>query len=138
MDVVASRLPIPVVCAVIEREGNVLIAQRPAHKHLPLTWEFPGGKVEPDETAEVAIIREIQEELGCAIMIVRPLPRFLHDYKTVLIEMIPFVARLDGSSGEPVAHEHVALAWVPPSDLTTYALAPADWPVVASYRNPPT
>ena len=61
--------PIPVVCAVIERKGRVLIARRPAHKHLGLKWEFPGGKVEPDESAEAAIIREIQEELGCAIEI---------------------------------------------------------------------
>lgn len=119
----------------IEREGRVLIAQRPAHKHLPLQWEFAGGKVEPGESAETAIVREIREELGCEIVVIRQLPSFLHDYKTVVIEMIPFVTRFTTDSPEPVAHEHVALAWVEPDALAGYALAPADWPVVAAYRN---
>ncbi len=130
----SDRTPIPVVCAVIEREGRVLIAQRPPDKHLPLQWEFAGGKVEPGEAPATAIVREIREELGCRIELVHALPSFLHDYKTVVIEMIPFVARLVPGSGEPVAHEHVALAWVEPDGLQAYALAPADWPVVAAYR----
>jgi 8-oxo-dGTP diphosphatase len=133
----SDRVPIPVVCAVIERGGRVLIAQRPANKHLPLQWEFAGGKVEPGEAPEAAIVREIREELGCEIEIVQPLPPFRHDYRTVLIEMIPFVARLAAGSPEPVAHEHVALAWVDPADFERHALAPADWPVVAAYRKPP-
>jgi 8-oxo-dGTP diphosphatase len=131
-----ERTPIPVVCAVIEREGRVLIAQRPPHKHLPLQWEFAGGKVEPGEDAATAIVREIREELGCQIELTRALPSFLHDYTTVVIEMIPFVAQLAPGSAEPFAHEHVALAWVEPDDLQAYTLAPADWPVVAAYRRP--
>jgi 8-oxo-dGTP diphosphatase len=131
---VSARTPIPVVCAVIERGGRVLIAQRPPGKHLPLQWEFAGGKVEPDEAPEAAIVREIREELGCQIEIVHPLPAFQHDYKTVVIEMIPFLARLSTGSAEPVAHEHVALAWVAPEALQDHALAPADLPVVAAYR----
>ncbi len=130
----SSSTPIPVVCAVIEREGRVLIAQRPAHKHLPLQWEFAGGKVEAGESPAAAIVREIREELGCEIVVARQLPSFLHDYKTVLIEMIPFVASLATAGPEPVAHEHVALAWVEPKALPDYALAAADWPVVTAYR----
>jgi len=129
---VVSPLPVPVVCAVIERNGLVLIAQRPPHKLLPLKWEFAGGKVEPGEAPADAIIREIREELGCDITITHTLPSFIHDYKTVVIDMIPFVCALTGTSSEPHPHEHVALAWVRPSDLTAYDLAAADLPVVRS------
>lgn len=129
-----TTAPLPVVCAVIEQEGCVLIAQRPAHKHLPLKWEFPGGKVETGESATAAIIREIHEELGCTITIVRALPPFLHDYHTVVIEMIPFVCALTPESAEPHPHEHVALAWIKPAALLNHDLAAADLPVIASYR----
>jgi len=126
----ASKLPVPVVCAVIERNGHVLVAQRPPHKLLPLKWEFPGGKVEPGEPPAAAIVREIREELGCEVRISRALPSFIHDYKTVVIEMIPFVCVLAPDTTEPHPHEHVALAWVPLTELHGYDLAAADWPVV--------
>jgi 8-oxo-dGTP diphosphatase len=126
-----ARPPIPIVCAVIERDGCVLLAQRPAHKHLPLKWEFPGGKVEPGEAPAAALIREIREELGCGITVTRALPPFLHDYKTVVIEMIPFVCTLASNSLEPHPHEHVAIVWTKPAELNTYDLAAADLPLVA-------
>jgi 8-oxo-dGTP diphosphatase len=126
--------PIPVVCAVIERsDGCVLLAQRPAHKHLALKWEFAGGKVEPGEEPAAALVREIREELGCDIAVVRALPRFTHRYGDVVIEMFPFVCRLVVGSPAPHAHEHVALAWVAPDALLSYDLAAADLPVVAAY-----
>lgn len=118
----------------IEQAGCLLLAQRPAHKHLPLKWEFPGGKVEPGEDPAAAIVREIREELGCEITVVRVLPHFLHDYQTVVIEMMPFVCALAESSPTPHPHEHVAVAWVKPADLAGYDLAPADLPVLADYR----
>lgn len=132
-----QKTAIPVVCAVIERDGQVLLAQRPANKLLGLKWEFPGGKVEPGEAADTAILREIREELGCELTVTRALPAFLHDYGTVLIEMIPFVCALAPDSPEPHAHEHVAIHWVRPENLLTYDLAAADLPVIASYRGPP-
>ncbi|MSU45805.1 MAG: (deoxy)nucleoside triphosphate pyrophosphohydrolase [Lacunisphaera sp.] len=125
--------PIPVVCALIACEGRILLAQRPAYKHLPLKWEFPGGKVEPGEEATVAIVREIREELGCEIVVTRALPRFIHRYERATIEMIAFVARLADDSPAPHPHEHVALAWVQPEGLLGYDLAAADVPVVASF-----
>ncbi len=136
---VSASLPIPVVCAVIEHGGRVLLAQRPVDKHLPLKWEFAGGKVEPGEEPAAAIVREIREELGCEVVITRALPRFRYDYTRVVIEMIPFVCILSRDSPMPHPHEHVALAWVSPGEITNYDLAPADLPVVASYRksNPP-
>lgn len=128
---------IPVVCALIERGGLILLAQRPVHKHLPLKWEFPGGKVEPGEDPAMAIVREIREELGCNVAITRGLPRFLHDYGAVVIEMIPFVCQLVDGSPESHPHEHVALAWVKPAELLTYDLAAADLPVVKAYSSLP-
>jgi 8-oxo-dGTP diphosphatase len=131
--VVATSAPVSVVCAVIEREGLLLIAQRPSNKLLPLKWEFPGGKVEVGEDPMLAIQREIREELGCDVQIRRALPPFIHDYKTVVIEMIPFVCALAHDSPEPEAHEHVAVSWVTPAELRNYDLAAADWPVVAAF-----
>ncbi len=127
--------PVPVVCAVIERAGRVLVAQRPPDKLLPLKWEFAGGKVEPGEEPAAAIVREIREELGCTVAVTRALPRFTHDYGRVVIEMIPFVCALAPDSPEPHPHEHVAVAWVTPAELAHYDLAAADWPVVAAYAS---
>lgn len=114
----------------IERDGRVLVARRPPHKLLPLKWEFPGGKVEPGEEPAAAVIREIHEELGCAIRVSQALPPFIHDYGTVVIEMIPFLCSLAPDSPEPHPHEHVAVAWAEPASLRAYDLAAADWPVV--------
>jgi 8-oxo-dGTP diphosphatase len=130
---VADAVPIPVVCAVIERDGRILLAQRPPHKLLPLKWEFAGGKVEKGEDPAVAIVREIREELGCEVEVVRALPPFVHDYRTVVIEMIPFVCRLKKDTCEPHPHEHVAIAWAKPEQLRDYDLAAADLPVIESY-----
>jgi 8-oxo-dGTP diphosphatase len=130
----AHSPPVPVVCAVIERDGRVLVAQRPPDKLLPLKWEFAGGKVEPGEDPAAAIVREIREELGCTVVITRALPRFTHDYGRVVIEMIPFVCALAPDSPAPHPHEHVAVAWATPDELAGYDLAAADWPVVAAWR----
>jgi len=132
---VASPKIVPVACAIIEdADGRVLIAQRPPHKHLALKWEFPGGKIEAGESPADALLRELSEELGCTVAIIHPLPPFLHDYTTVLIEMFPFICRLTADSPAPHAHEHVALRWIDPAELPTFDLAAADLPVVAAYR----
>jgi 8-oxo-dGTP diphosphatase len=127
-----SSAPIPVVCAILrDARDRILLAQRPAHKHLGGKWEFPGGKVEPGESPEAALLREIREELGCELAELRPLVRFTHDYGSVAIEMIPFLCRLAPDSPPPHPHEHTALAWTPLDTLASYDLAPADLPVIA-------
>jgi len=133
----SSPRPIPVVCAVIEDDTKrVLLAQRPAHKHLGLKWEFAGGKVEAGESPAAALVREIKEELGCDIVIDRALPAFTHDYGTVRIEMMPFRCRLSASATPPHPHEHIALKWMSLAEINDVDLAPADWPVVEMLRSP--
>jgi 8-oxo-dGTP diphosphatase len=116
---------------ILDDADRVLIARRPPHKHLGLKWEFPGGKVETDESPEHALLREIKEELGCNIIIQRPLPRFIHHYPAVVIEMIPFICTLAPGATAPHPHEHTEMAWVSIESLKNYDLAPADWPVLA-------
>ncbi|HVU15886.1 MAG TPA: (deoxy)nucleoside triphosphate pyrophosphohydrolase [Candidatus Didemnitutus sp.] len=130
----SAKPPVPVVCAVIVRDGQVLLARRPPGKLMALKWEFAGGKVEPNENPAVAIAREIREELGCVIELARVLPPFLHDYQTVVIRMIPFVCKLAYGSPEPTAHEHTEIAWIAPAEFEKYDLAAADWPVVKAFR----
>jgi 8-oxo-dGTP diphosphatase len=135
---VVRKLPLPVVAAVLEDgAGRVFVAQRPAHKHLALKWEFPGGKIEAHESPAAALARELREELGIEIEIVRALPIFEHDYGDIVIAMHPFVCRLAPRSSAPHAHEHAALRWVSPAELATLDLAAADLPIVAALRELP-
>ncbi len=125
----------PVVCAIIEHAGLVLLAKRPAHKHLGGKWEFPGGKVEFGESPSEAIVREIREELGGSFVPNTELPRSLHHYESITIEMIPFVGVFSHSSTEVEYHEHSAVAWLRPEELRNYDLASADYPVLENYLN---
>jgi 8-oxo-dGTP diphosphatase len=123
--------PVPVVCAILVRGDRILLAQRPPDKKLGGLWEFPGGKVEAGESAEAALHRELQEELGCTVRITQTLAPFMHAYDWGRIELIPFVCELAEGSPEPHAHEHTALVWVERGELRNYELAPADVPLVA-------
>ncbi len=127
-----SNLPAPVVCAIIVRADRILLAQRPPDKKLGGLWEFPGGKVEPGESAEAALHRELHEELGCTVRITQTLASFVHAYSWGSIELIPFVCELTTDSPEPHPHEHTALAWVERVQLSAYDLAPADVPLLTA------
>lgn len=124
---------IPVACALIERDGTVLIAQRPAHKHLGGQWEFPGGKIEPGESPAAALRREIEEELRCRIEVGPALPPSPHSYPTTTIVLHPFICHLAPGSPEPTPVEHTALRWLSPAELATTSLAAADRPIVHHY-----
>jgi 8-oxo-dGTP diphosphatase len=124
---------VPVVCALIESEGRVLLARRPLHKHLGGKWEFPGGKVEPGEAPETALVRECREELGCEIEVGGALPAIEHCYPERTILLRPYVCWLSPGSPAPSAAEHSALAWVEPDRILDYDLPAADGPIVASY-----
>lgn len=123
-----------VVCAIILRGERVLLAKRPAGKKLGGFWEFPGGKVEPGERPEDALVREIHEEMRCRIRVERALPVVAHEYDWGVIELAPFVCALEPGSPEPHPHEHEELAWSLLAEMGSLPLAPADVPVVEHLR----
>ncbi len=122
---------IHVTCAIIERDGLVLAAQRSAAMSLPLKWEFPGGKIDPGESAEECLRRELVEELGIHVSVGRSLPASTHRYPMFTVTLYPFVCSI--ASGDIVLHEHAAIDWLPPGQLQTLDWAEADWPVIEAY-----
>ncbi|MFJ4045777.1 (deoxy)nucleoside triphosphate pyrophosphohydrolase [Microbacterium sp. NPDC089987] len=119
---------IDVVGAVITRSGTVLAAQRGPGKALQGMWEFPGGKVEADETHHAALKREILEELGCGITIGDHIATTTHPYDFGAVRLSTYYAVLE--KGLPRPSEHAALNWVEISRLTELDWAPADVPAV--------
>ena len=122
-------------CALVDTDGRVLIAQRPAGKQLAGLWEFPGGKVEPGETPEACLIRELDEELGIAVThaCLAPFVFASHTYQTFHLLMPLFLCRR--WEGFVTAREHEALAWVRPEKMDDYPMPPADKPLVAWLRD---
>lgn len=112
---------IPVVAAVISRNGRVLLCQRHDGPHLPLHWEFPGGKIEPGEDPETALAREIQEELGVPARVGQYLATVTHRYPEKTVTLRFFRASL---RGEPRALVHRALAWLRPDELADVVVPP--------------
>ncbi len=128
-------LVLVVACALVDTDGRVLICKRPEGKALAGLWEFPGGKVEPGEGPEAALIREMDEELGITITAscLAPFVFASHSYETFHLLMPLYLCRR--WEGVVVAKEHAALAWVKPNALSTYAMPPADAPLVAYLRD---
>jgi 8-oxo-dGTP diphosphatase len=126
------KLLLVVACALVDADRRVLIAQRPEGKAMAGLWEFPGGKVESDETPEAAIIRELEEELGISTKTacLAPLSFASHNYESFHLLMPLFVCRK--WQGTPVAREHAALKWVRPQALRDYPMPPADEPLIAA------
>jgi 8-oxo-dGTP diphosphatase len=121
--------------ALIDPDGRVLLAQRPEGKSMAGLWEFPGGKVEPAETPEAALIRELKEELGIDTWqsCLAPLTFASHAYPEFHLLMPLFVCRRWQGTATP--HEGQALAWVRPGSLRDYPMPPADLPLVAILRD---
>ena len=124
-----------VAVALIDTDGRVLIAQRPEGKHLAGLWEFPGGKVEPGERPEAALVRELKEELGIDVTeaCLSPFVFTSHAYESFHLLMPLFLCRR--WSGVVEKREHAALAWVRPNGLSDYPMPPADAPLVAWLRD---
>jgi 8-oxo-dGTP diphosphatase len=117
-----------VVAALVRREsdGHILVSQRRADQSLPLHWEFPGGKIEPGEAPEAALIRELAEELGCAAEVGGIFEVVFHAYESFDLYMLVYTARLLGA---PEARQVAAVAWVAPAELPGMKLPPADYPL---------
>ena len=123
--------PIDVTCAIILKEDKILVVQRSEAMRLPLKWEFPGGKVNPDESEEDCILRELREELNINVTIKGRLLSNVHDYGTFSIRLIPFV--VEYVSGEVALTEHRAVAEVSKEDLGELDFAAADLPVLEEF-----
>lgn len=122
---------IKVTCAIIERSGRILIAQRNENMNMALKWEFPGGKLEANETPEDCIVREIKEELGIDIKIKQGLKPNTHKYEANAIELIPYVCEI--VSGELIINEHKRIMWKYPEELKDIDWAEADIPIYNQY-----
>jgi len=119
-----------VACALVDPDGRVLIAQRPADKVMGGLWEFPGGKAEDGEVPEATLIRELKEELGVEVppACLAPLTFASHTYDDFHLVMLLYVCRR--WQGTPTAREGQALKWVKPGDLRSYPMPPADEPLI--------
>lgn len=121
--------------ALIDKDGRVLLAQRPAGKSMAGLWEFPGGKIEPGETPETALIRELQEELGIDTWssCLAPLTFASHSYDRFHLLMPVFACRK--WDGVPNGKEGQALSWVAVNNLKNYDMPPADNPIIPILRD---
>ena len=117
-------------CALVDADGRVLIAQRPEGKQLAGLWEFPGGKVEPGETPEECLIRELREEIGVETQAacLAPLTFASHSYNDFHLLMPLYVCRR--FTGIAAPREGQALKWVKPGRLRDHPMPPADAPLI--------
>ncbi|EPW3922016.1 MULTISPECIES: pyrimidine (deoxy)nucleoside triphosphate diphosphatase [Enterobacter] len=122
---------VDVVAAIIEKNGNILLAQRPAHADQPGMWEFAGGKVEAGETQPEALIRELQEELGIVALPGQYVASHQREVSQRLIHLHAW--HVPAFSGELTAHYHSALVWCTPEEAFSYPLAPADIPLLEAF-----
>lgn len=121
--------------ALIDRDGRVLLAQRPEGKSMAGLWEFPGGKVDPGETPEAALIRELHEELGIGTWesCLAPLTFASHAYEDFHLLMPLYACRK--WEGVPAPREGQKLAWARPNALRGYPMPPADLPLIPILRD---
>ena len=117
-----------VVGAVIIKDGKILCAQRGPDKSLPYKWEFPGGKIEQDETPQEALKREIQEEMHCKITIGEKVEYTVYEYDFGFVHLTTYICKL--IEGQPILTEHVDIKWLEPSKLAILDWAPADIPAI--------
>ncbi len=132
-----ASLPVILVsaCALVDIEGRVLLAQRPEGKSMAGLWEFPGGKVEPGEGPEMALIRELKEELEIDVTAscLAPFTFASHAYEKFHLLMPLFVCRKWQGNPSPV--EGQTLKWVRPARMGDYPMPPADEPLIAMLRD---
>lgn len=124
---------IDVTCAIIVEGNKVLVTQRSEKMSLPLKWEFPGGKIEENETAESCVLREIKEELNLEIEIITRLESKKFDYPAFSINLIPFISKY--LSGIINLNEHKDYKWVTKEEMKLLDWAPADIQILQEFLN---
>ncbi|CAG1066391.1 ADP-ribose pyrophosphatase [uncultured bacterium] len=128
---IKTKPHIEVACAIIERGGLVLAAQRSESMSMPLKWEFPGGKIHVGESSEECLVRELLEELDVLVTVKYPLKPVTWEYAGFSVTLHPFVCAI--KKGAIVIHEHKAVKWLTPAELPTLDWAEADFPVISEY-----
>ena len=121
-----------VVAALIWHKDMFLICQRPAHKARALLWEFVGGKVEPNETMEQALIRECREEPNITVDVGSTFMQVIHEYPDILIRLTLFHCTIP--TGYPQALEHNDIRWIHPSQIDEFQFCPADADILARIK----
>ena len=121
-----------VVAALIWSNDKFMICQRPAHKARALLWEFVGGKVEPGETKEQALIRECQEELAVTLSVGDAFMEVVHEYPDITVRLTLFNATI--AEGVPQKLEHNDIRWITPSEIPQYDFCPADVEILAKIQ----
>ena len=125
---------IEVVAALIWDSDKFMICQRPAHKARGLLWEFVGGKVEPGETREQALIRECREELAVTISVGQVFMEVVHEYPDITVQLTLFNATI--SEGIPQKLEHNDIQWITTAEIPGYDFCPADVEILAALTTP--
>ncbi|MBJ3590881.1 pyrimidine (deoxy)nucleoside triphosphate diphosphatase [Salmonella enterica subsp. enterica serovar Saintpaul] len=120
-----------VVAAIIERDGTILLAQRPTHADQSGMWEFAGGKVEPGESQPQALVRELREELGIEAVVGQYVASHQREVSGRMIHLHAW--HVPSYQGELNASEHQDLVWCSPEDAQRYPLAPADIPLLEAF-----
>ena len=121
-----------VVAALIWEGGRFMICQRPAHKARGLLWEFAGGKVEPGETKEQALVRECREELAVTVAAESVFTELTHTYPDLTIHLTLFNARI--IAGTPQKLEHNDIRWISPAEIDKYEFCPADEEILGKIK----
>ncbi|MGB8365322.1 MAG: 8-oxo-dGTP diphosphatase MutT [Rhizomicrobium sp.] len=129
------RLLLVAACALVDPDGRVLVAQRPAGKSMAGLWEFPGGKIEAGERPEETLIRELAEELGITVKhaCLAPFTFASHSYPDFHLLMPLYLCRR--WEGTVIGREGQALKWLRPKDLSNIAMPPADMPLIPMLRD---
>ena len=122
-----------VVAALIWDKDKFMICQRPEHKARGLLWEFVGGKVEPGESKEQALIRECREELGITLSVGDVFMDVVHEYPDINVQLTLFNAVI--STGTPQKLEHNDIRWITPAEIPDYNFCPADEEILAKLRD---
>lgn len=115
---------VEVVAALIKDGNKFMICRRPPHKARGLLWEFVGGKVEPGETKEQALVRECREELCVTVKVGGVFCEVVHKYPDITVHLTLFCAEI--ISGVPRLLEHVDIKWITPDEISGYDFCPAD------------